>query len=263
MNTRSSFLVRTCITTERKSKYIIMLFSIITVCRNSEKTIERTIESVINQTCDDYEYIIVDGASTDSTLDIIKRAYNNHPDKIRYVSEPDKGIYDAMNKGIRMAKGEIIGIINSDDWYEQNALKVVKDNYNREKQLQVLYGMIRIYRNKKIMQVLMNRIEFIDDYPIMHPATFVSKAIYEKYGLFDCKYKYVADYDYFIRLAKQKDVCFIPIEEILADFSDGGVSATSKSHNELLKLKRNNNTISEMIFVFARIKTWFISLFKD
>ena len=103
-----------------------MLFSIITVCYNSEKTIRRTIESVLNQTCQDYEYIIVDGKSTDKTLDIVKEYEARFADKLKYISEPDTGIYNAMNKGIALSDGSIIGIVNSDDWLQPDALEIVK-----------------------------------------------------------------------------------------------------------------------------------------
>lgn len=102
------------------------LISIITVVYNGEKYLEQTIQSVINQTYKNIEYIVIDGGSTDGTLDIIKK-YEEH---ISYwVSESDKGLYDAMNKGIGVAKGELIGMINSDDWYELEAVEIMAEAY--------------------------------------------------------------------------------------------------------------------------------------
>ena len=101
-----------------------MKISIITPCLNSAKTIRQTIESVLNQTYQDIEYIIVDGASTDGTLEIIQEYEDQFQGRMQYVSEPDNGIYDAMNKGIRMSHGNVIGIINSDDFYEEDAVYV-------------------------------------------------------------------------------------------------------------------------------------------
>ena len=98
-------------------------FSIITVCFNSEKTIQRTLQSVLDQTYENYEYIIVDGASTDRTIDIVRSFMPLFNGKMRVISEPDQGIYDAMNKGIRNAKGTLIGMVNSDDYYEPDALE--------------------------------------------------------------------------------------------------------------------------------------------
>lgn len=105
-----------------------MKISIITVCLNSEQTIEQTIKSVIDQNDPDYEYIIIDGDSTDSTLDIIRK-YQAYIAIL--ISEPDKGIYDAMNKGIALASGDVIGIINSDDWYEPEILKTVRSCFQK------------------------------------------------------------------------------------------------------------------------------------
>ena len=102
-----------------------MKFSIITICYNSEKTIERTIKSVLAQTYKNYEYIIVDGASKDGTLEIVKRFELQFDGRLKWKSEPDKGIYDAMNKGINMATGDVIGIVNSDDWLEADAMIIV------------------------------------------------------------------------------------------------------------------------------------------
>ena len=98
-------------------------FSIITICYNSSATIERTIKSVLAQTFTDYEYIIVDGGSKDSTLDIVKKYEPLFDGRMKWKSEPDKGIYDAMNKGISRSSGTIIGIVNSDDWLEADALE--------------------------------------------------------------------------------------------------------------------------------------------
>ena len=108
-----------------------MLFSIITICFNSEKTIERTIKSVLTQTFADYEYIIVDGGSRDSTLDIVKKYEPLFEGRMKWKSESDRGIYDAMNKGIMRSSGTIIGIVNSDDWLDSEALDVVAHYYNK------------------------------------------------------------------------------------------------------------------------------------
>ena len=100
-------------------------FSIITICYNSSATIERSMKSVLAQTFTDYEYIIVDGGSKDSTLDIVKKYEPLFEGRMKWKSEPDKGIYDAMNKGIERSSGTIIGIVNSDDWLEADALETV------------------------------------------------------------------------------------------------------------------------------------------
>ncbi|MDO4190908.1 MAG: glycosyltransferase, partial [Bacteroidales bacterium] len=124
------------------------LVSIITVCFNAEKTIEQTIQSVINQTYSNIEYIIIDGKSTDSTLNIVSKYKDNIA---TIISEPDNGIYDAMNKGIKLSSGELIGIINADDWYEKDAVKIMVNKYlsTENKDNSLYYGMIRIWKNNK------------------------------------------------------------------------------------------------------------------
>ncbi len=123
--------------------------SIITVSFNSEKTIERTVKSVISQTYKNLEYIIVDGGSGDKTVDIIK-GYSEKYDFISYTSEPDNGIYDAMNKGIERAGGEIIGIINSDDWYEENAVAIIVKSFLENGRKQgVYYGEMGLFKDGK------------------------------------------------------------------------------------------------------------------
>ena len=106
-----------------------MKISIITVCLNSEKTIERTLKSVLAQSYKDYEYIIVDGASKDSTIDIVRKYEPLFEGRMKLKSEPDKGIYNAMNKGVHRSEGNIIAIVNSDDWLEKDALETIYDCY--------------------------------------------------------------------------------------------------------------------------------------
>ncbi len=123
-----------------------MKISVITVCFNSEKTIARTIESVINQHYSDLEYIIIDGGSKDKTVEII----NKYRNELSYfISEPDQGISDAFNKGIRVATGDIIGIINSDDWYENGIFKLVNEMFLQNKEIDVLVGALRYWDDKK------------------------------------------------------------------------------------------------------------------
>ena len=124
-------------------QFIVMKVSIITVCYNSAKTIKRTIKSVAEQDYEEIEYIIIDGGSTDGTLDIIDR----YKDKISVlVSEPDEGIYDAMNKGIARATGDIIGFMNSDDWYADGAIVAIAEAFKKT-EAEIVYGKTIISEN--------------------------------------------------------------------------------------------------------------------
>lgn len=198
-----------------------MRISIITVCLNSEKTIEQTIQSVVKQKDDEIEYIIVDGNSTDRTLEIIDK-YKKDISVI--VSEPDNGIYDAMNKGIFLASGEIIGIINSDDWYEPGVFKIVKACFQKSN-VEVVYGnMNLIYENGKLETLIPSDIEKIRyEMEVPHSTVFVRKEIYKKYGVFQLDYKIAADYELILRLYTKR-VKFSYENKIFANFRLGGIS---------------------------------------
>ena len=199
------------------------LVSIITVVYNGEKYIEQTILSVINQTYKNIEYIIVDGNSKDSTLEIIKR----YDSQISYwLSEPDSGIYNAMNKGINLANGAIIGIINSDDWYELNAVEKIVSAFENSQTCGVFNGILRTWRNNQVYSINGYTTQILENDSLPHPATFIKKEIYNKYGLYNEKYKIVADYELFLRLNEEKvNFCFL--EEIIANFRIGGESSKS------------------------------------
>lgn len=207
-----------------------VLISIITVVLNGEKFIEETIQSVIDQAYDNVEYIIIDGGSTDGTLDFIKK----YEDMIDYwISEKDGGIYDAMNKGISLSLGEKIGIINSGDWYNPNAF----ENLQWQNEC-IEYGLLRLIKNEQEYQIIRKSHKFLNESMIPHPASFVSKSIYKKIGLYNKKYRYSADYDFMI-MAKENNITFFSIDRILANFRLGGVSSSSKAFLEtnLIKYK--------------------------
>ena len=209
-----------------------MIFSIITIAYNSEKTIERTLKSVLNQSNKDFEYIIVDGASNDSTLDIVKKYEPLFEGRMKWQSEPDKGIYDAMNKGVQRAFGTIIGIVNSDDWLESDALETVENNFvNNGNDLNTIYcGGINFHRiDGSIKRWDANVKTFKRQAPlyvmsgIRHPATFVPRQIYEKMGLFNDQMKLSADQDFILR-CYYGGAKFLEIPNILSNMSEGGIS---------------------------------------
>lgn len=208
-------------------------FSIITVCYNSASTIERTIKSVLTQSCKDYEYIIVDGASKDETLNIVRMYEPAFEGRMKWKSEPDKGIYDAMNKGIKMSSGEVIGIVNSDDWLEKDALQIVYDSIaeNAFSMNNIYTGGIMYHgKNKNVvmmpnLQKMKRKSKMYYMGGIRHPATFVPKKVYETFGLYNAKMKLSADTDFILRCYFGK-VIFIPINSILSNMSEGGLSTT-------------------------------------
>ncbi|MCK8492299.1 glycosyltransferase [Spirosoma sp. RP8] len=228
-----------------------VLVSIITVCFNSEKYIEQTIKSVVSQTYGNIEYIIVDGKSTDSTLEIIERYSNKYPHVIKYISEADTGIYNAMNKGISMSTGELIGIINSDDWYEQTAIEQIINAYCLHGPA-VYHGIQRTYSNDMLVELQCTNSTQLVVKMIEHPTCFLHKSLYLEYGVFDESYHYVGDYELMLRLRKF-GVPFIIIESVIANFRQGGASHTAKAIWENYRLWLDLGLLSRSDYVYRSV----------
>lgn len=229
-------------------------FSIITVCYNSEKTIERTIISVLAQTYKDYEYIIVDGASDDGTLDIVKKYEYQFDGKMKWRSEPDSGIYDAFNKGILQSSGDIIGIVNSDDWLEPDAFEIVTKAFKENGcNMDALYcGGINYQRtdgSKKRWDV--NIKSFKRQAPlyvmsgIRHPAVFVPKQVYKRLGLFDDQMRISADQDFVLR-CYLNGVTFYEIKQTLSNMSEGGISTDNSERSNQMVIEDRKHMLKKM-----------------
>lgn len=199
--------------------------SIITPSFNSEKTIEKTILSVIYQEISCYlEYIIIDGGSTDRTCEIINKYINSIN---VFVSEPDAGAYDAMNKGIRLATGDIIGIINSDDWYQDGAIKIV-EQFSQNLNIDVLYSPINNYfEGEYVATFSPGDLEKLPlRFTLNHPSCFIKKSAYDLVGLYDLQYKIAADYDLILRLFLS-GFKFHYVDTPLAAYSLNGMSSAA------------------------------------
>lgn len=233
--------------------------SIITVCFNSSKTIRKTFESVLHQTYEDIEYVVVDGASTDGTVEMIKEYEPLFQGRMKWISEKDNGIYDAMNKGIRMAQGSLIGIINSDDYYEPDAVEIMVNALTEEK-YQILYGAMRTWKDGEEESISISSHKFLKDRMINHPSCFVTKAVYEDFGYFDTKYVSVADYDFMLRMSEKDEVIFKPVYSIIANFSLGGMCSTGDAYMELEKMRRNRGMISEQQYRKICMRSFFYKI---
>ena len=196
--------------------------TIITVCLNAVETIDQTIKSVFKQSYDDVEYIIIDGGSTDGTVDIIKK----YSDRLAYwTSEEDCGIYDAMNKGVDHATGDVIGFINANDWYEDNVFESVINSFNQMK-CDILYGdlilcgvnTITPYSNKYA-----NLFDFSKHFPIIQPTSFIRASLLKKYP-FDNSFKIAGDAKWYW-MAHVRKLKFYYFERVVSYFSDGGISS--------------------------------------
>lgn len=209
------------------------LVSIITIVFNGEKHLEQTIQSVLNQTYPNIEYIIIDGGSGDNSVSIIKK----YSTRLAYwVSEKDKGISDAFNKGISKTSGEIIGMINADDWYESDTIgKVVLSIKDHD----VVYGDLRLWKQEKPEVVFTGNHHYLKkEMTINHPTVFVKRHCYLKFGLFDLQYKYAMDYDFLLRLYLNK-CSFTHVPAVLANMRWQGASDKQwyKACKEVFRIK--------------------------
>ena len=207
-----------------------MKLSIITINRNNKDGLLKTIESVVNQTFTDYEYLVVDGASTDGSVDVIKQ----YQDRITYwVSEPDKGIYNAMNKGILQAKGEYCLFLNSGDWLVNNDIlsKVFCEDYASD----ILSGDIFISSGdqkeiaKSILYLQDGNVSLysLTKKSLFHPATFIKKSLFDIYGLYNEEYRIVSDWLFFIEVIGLRGVSVEYIDCVISDFNNEGISSCS------------------------------------
>lgn len=239
--------------------------SIITTAYNSGKTIEETIKSVLSQTYKDYEHIIVDGNSTDNTMDIVKKYEKEYNGKLKYISEKDEGIYDAMNKGIKMATGDIIGLLNSDDKYaDKDVLKIIEETV-RKNNCDGIYGNL-LYMDSETMtkpkrKWVVKSTNIRRGNTTAHPTLYLKKQVYDKIGLYDLKYKIVSDYDFMVKVLEDKDIKLTYINKYLIHMRLGGASSAGiKGYLYNLKesyiiLKDNNIKFPIFICILRIIKT--------
>ena len=231
-----------------------MLVSVITPCYNSEKTIEKTLVCIENHTYKNIEYIIMDGGSKDKTMDIINRHRDKLPKLLKVVSESDGGIYDAMNKGIKQASGHLIGIVNSDDWYEPDTIEQVVKHYQKQP-YEVVYGMQRTLLDGKEKLTVIYHHDFLPQQMITHPTCFVTKKTYEQFGLFDTQYRSAADYDLMLRFWESRQVVFTPVMQVLSNFVLGGMSSSQTGVRENARIRFKRGYMSRKRYQFVILKS--------
>ena len=230
--------------------------SIITVTKNSENYLEKNILSVHKQKYKNYEHIIIDGKSSDKTIDII----NKHKKKIKYfISEKDRGLYDAMNKGIKKSTGDIIGILNSDDIYYKETLDIVNKYFNKYQKLDFLFG--SVYKHKLLHGYYPKRIKWSFGFYSTHSiGFFIKKEAHKKVGSYNIKYKYSADYDLFYRLIVKKKMNGMATKksEVFGKFRRGGLSSRIRYIDFLkectqIRLDNKQNFFIVYLIFFARL----------
>lgn len=236
-----------------------MKVSIITVCYNSEKTIEDTLKSVKSQTYTDIEYIVIDGASKDSTNEIVSK-YENIVSM--HVSEPDNGLYDAMNKGIKLATGDIVGVLNSDDILAsdntiQTLVKAIGNDYG-------VYGDVGFYAEDSFSDTKRHysskgftKEKFSRGMMPAHPSFYVRKDCYEKAGLYRTDFKIASDFDMVLRIFSLPNTSFTYLEEEIVKMRLGGVSTSGFKSNyllnkEILESCKNNGVKANWFSIISK-----------
>ena len=229
--------------------------SIITVTKNSEKFLPQNILSVKSQKYRNFEHIIVDGNSKDKTIKIIKSYKKN----IKFIkNKNDKGLYHAMNVGIKKSSGDIIGILNSDDIYFKNTLKIVNEYFNKHKDLDFLFG--SVYKHKLLHGFNPWKINFSFGFYSTHSVGFfIKRQAHDKVGLYNLNYKYSADYDLFLRMIKKYRLNGMGTKkkEIFGKFRQGGLSSRIKFLDYLrecnkIRLKNGQNYLLVYLIYLIR-----------
>ena len=240
------------------------MISIITATFNSAKTLKDTIQSVLRQTNKDFEYLIIDGGSTDETIDIVKSYESEFSGRLKWVSEKDQGIYDAMNKGIKMASGDVVGILNSDDYFtSDDILQTVADAFKCQ-EIDAIYGDIHFIRDgnpQKCIRYYSSRMftPFWLRFGFMpaHPSFYCKREVFEKAGLYSLDYKIGADYEMMVRLFKKYGIMSQYINKDFVTMRTGGASNTNVRSRltlieEDVKACRENGIYTNRFFIMLK-----------
>ena len=245
-----------------------MKVSIITAVYNSEKTIDTCMDSVLNQTYPDIEYIIVDGGSNSETLRKLNAAAEKYPN-IKLSSEPDKGIYDALNKGVVKATGDIVGFVHSDDFLADTSIIGAIVEAFKTQGVDGVYGDLHYVALENTNKVIRNWISQPFSYKLLksgwmpaHPTLYLKKNVYSKYGKFDLNFKIAADYDFILRIFKQTDLNFSYLPKTIVKMRVGGASnkslknilQKSKEDYRAIKTNQTGNWLTILLKNVSKIK---------
>lgn len=252
-----------------------MKISLITATYNSAETLRDTLQSVLNQTFKDVDYIIIDGNSKDNTIEIVKEFEPKFEGRLRWVSEKDKGIYDAMNKGVKMAQGDIVGILNSDDFFaSDDVLEKVNAAFTETPGIDGVYADVRyVDWNDTSKTVRMfsgkdfKREKICWGQMPPHPSFYVKRECYDKFGLYSLDYPICADYDMFVKMIWIGNIKTLYINDIFVNMRSGGTSSNGfKVHRKIMRERmrciREHNLPSNFFKQVSRYFGKIISLLK-
>jgi glycosyltransferase involved in cell wall biosynthesis len=252
-----------------------MKISIITVVYNNKETIQDAINSVLSQSYENLEYIIVDGASTDGTVEVVNEIIRIHSNKnIKFISEKDNGTYDAMNKGIDLASGDIVGTLNSDDlYYDKYCLSIVMDEFQKKSADSVFADLVYVRSNNsnKVVRYYssanFSSKKFAFGWMPAHPTFFVKRKCYEKYGKYKTNYIIAADYELLVRLFSTHNISYSYIPKVLVRMRVGGVSTKSFKSNwilnrEIVRACKENGIKTNLLKVHLKYFTKSLQLIK-
>lgn len=217
----------------------MMKFSFVTATLNSEATLEDTIKSVLNQSYNNIEYIVIDGGSIDGTVDIIKKYMPLFEGRMKWISEADNGLYDAMNKGFRLAVGDVIAVMNSDDLFvNSTAVERVADCFKTHEEYDGVYADLYYVSRTKISKIVRHWISgkqrpFRYGWHPAHPTFYVKREIYQKYGLFDLGFKFAADFELMLRLVEKEHIKLFYLPEPLVRMRLGGTTSKNLTRGVL------------------------------
>jgi len=238
-----------------------MKVSIITVVRNAVTTIQDTIFSVASQNHNNIEHIIIDGASTDGTLEVIRQ----HQDKLSCVlSEPDRGIYDAMNKGIKGAHGDFLGFLNSDDIYANDKVISKIVGIVKKQKVDAVYGDLVFVSPTNLQRILrhynsgwFNSKMISKGYMPAHPTLFLRNSVFKEYGYYKIDYSIAADFEFVARVFGKDDISYYYLPEIMVKMRQGGISTKSWKNNwilnkEILRACKENDINTNILKVLSK-----------
>lgn len=241
---------------KKQSDELYPLVSVVTIVLNGESFIRQTIDSVLDQRYDFIEYIVIDGGSQDNTVSILQE-YDSRIDL--WQSEPDKGISDAFNKGITAARGDIIGLINAGDWYEDGAVQRVVEAFLADREVGVVCGALQFWKGRQREYICHSVPQLLGrEMTVTHPTCFVRAELYHSFGLFAPDYKFAMDYELLLRF-RQQGVKFLALDSVIANMQHDGVSeenwkrALQETHRARTELLENSFT-SQGYYFFLLLK---------